>query len=938
MIWAVCAALAGAAALTYAHLRPRGARAALRFPSLQHVAGTAARRRRSAPLEQVGSWALRLAVLAVALLGIWAARRGPPQAILLTDEIRDGAPGLEDTAAWLAFEGDTARFGGEDLAPAAIALRSCSDTRPACLLRAAARTGRPLVLKSAFPREWEEPLREANVSFQFVRVPPADALAGPAAGAPARPAVRLRGTTGAARLWAAAIESAAAGSKAALEIADDGPPPPGWKGVIATSGPSPAVPWRPAVEVIPARGIALEDPLELAAGVPALPLGASLRFAGDPRFHSHFAGLVAERDGTIALAATPSELGRWAHEGRLVPLARAVLALASPAPLRVKSPPPGGKAPWTDGAGLPAGVGVVDVAPGTYLRKSGDVLLDLARPPALPGPALDDAALERLGGTPWKSPSGGPARATWLLGLALLLWLVASVPLRSRSLLPGLVTAALLTLLVADVSRPRTVEPGLVAEAAPELLPALSAIPRVCTAAACESLGLATPAGAPKEGATALVFDALQPRIDLLEVRVPGEVPLGSAAEVWATVRVRRAAGRTIEVQARPLGAAGARARVGVSSGDETSAVRLPVVPLAPGLLLVAVEAGLEGEPASDGRLVVLGTRQEPARRLLLSATPSWEARSAAEALEALGERPATESTRLATQAVFTRGASRRSPAALLGDAAALRAYDTLVLAGFRAADLPAAAVAGLRHFLEQGGAVLVLGNDGPPAALGWPESGDGDLSLHERLTGTFGGVEAFRFRGYAPGTDVDPPLGAEILGEVELEGGAPRPWIVGRAVGRGRLAQVTAPDLFRVSPPAGRGPAYRGLLARILAWAEAAPGRPGPALEPGWQGVRMPDGSLEGLPSGADPATLVTAPRARLRAALERRHQPFLEIDGAGGLAAAWGRVPRPSPVREQHKLRHDDLVFALLSASIGLEALLRRSRAGQGNATGTR
>jgi hypothetical protein len=133
-------------------------------------------------------------------------------------------------------------------------------------------------------------------------------------------------------------------------------------------------------------------------------------------------GLAAQAaDGTLCLASTDRELGRWAHDGTLSVVGRALQPWVAP-PLVLREASPGGAERWLDATGTVAAVGLADVAPGNYRRDDGEVLLSLARPEALAPAPLTDADLVARGGSPWQGGTAG--RWPWplwaLLGVALL--------------------------------------------------------------------------------------------------------------------------------------------------------------------------------------------------------------------------------------------------------------------------------------------------------------------------------------------------------------------------------------------------------------------------------------------------------------------------------------------------------------------------------------
>ncbi len=985
----LASALGAVAVLTWLHLRPRGTRTAPAVPSRQHLGGSPPRRRRTLHLEEALAWALRAACLFLALSGVWASRAGctgdmRPVALLdaaTPATVWEDVLGRTQAVAVLGFQGEQPRTEGDVPPPMQASLRECSDSRAACLLRAAALSARPAVLVGPLDSlEWRLALGQWARPFAFLRT---QGTAGPVADAaaplPPRADVQLAGTSAAAQGWAAALAVAAVperGTSAAsaggansplVEVTQPGqhvgPAPGAALQVVAVDGPEGPQPGAPAVEARTGQGLVLPDPLDVAAGTAGLGLLTTLALAEDSRF-TDVLPMAALHKGPgprqLVLAARAEELGNWAHQGSLVPLARALLAAGLPGPVRTLTPPAGGPVGWREVAGQRAPVGLLDVHPGEYLREDGRVALHLRRV-QVPGPAaLDDAQLARLGGHPVATLP--PRRPSWppllfALGLGCWAWAVWRTRAARAAWLPAAGVAAGLGLLLADASYEATRlapfeaalampagadastlgrlarQTGVGLEAATEggLGCARAGARRPCTL-----LGTVGLAAAPAEGTNILLFDETRPRVDVLQVEAPQEVALGQAAEVWVTLRARRARGRSVTLTLHSSSAAPVSHEVAVDAEDVVRTARLSLAPLTPGLSFVAVQAAVAGEAqAQDGRLLTLATRARTARRLVLAAAPGWEARAAAEALETPGADVQVLSL-LGTRAVLARGRTPQSPLGLLTTAEALQGVELLVLVGFGPGQLDGAAGAALRRYVQSGGAALVLDAPGAAAALGVelaPLPATAPLQL---LQGQLG-EEVVGFRGYAPTAALrEPPL-ATVLGRLGPSSAATlRPWVVGRALGEGRLAVVTAPDVWRLSPPGQNASAYRTVLARLVGWLLAPrASRAGVVLAEDWASVRLGahtwplplSGPVDGLAVDAvELETLLPWPRARLRAAAAARRHPFLEVDGAEALAAAWRRLPEAPRWKGRVALRDSDGAFAAVAALLALEAVARR------------
>jgi hypothetical protein len=991
-------ALASLAALSWLHLRPAGVRRAAPVPSVQHLHGASPRTRRALPLEEPRAWALRAASLLLVLVGTWASRSGCGEDVRPVAVVDPDASLAAWTAARtlaptrLGFAAERPLVEGEATGPLEASLQACSDTKAACLLRTADSCGRPLVLVGAFASaEWRLALAQRAKPFAFLRTEKAAAAAlAESTATPPLANVRLLGTEDATRLWAAALQTAAGETDAAsasglLQAAPvvavaEGPLPSTLPSaaaltLLSVAGPSVAQPDSPAAQREEHSGLLLPDPLDLAAGTAGLGLHTSLAFQEDARFTSVLRLLARAKDAgapLLALAATAEELGTWAHEGSLLPLARAVLAAGLKAPTLLRTAPAGGALGWTDGLGQEAPVGLLDVSPGRYQRTDGRVALQLARTEVPGVDALDDAALLHLGGRPFlKAPSARPGLPALLFSSALGVWLWGAFLTRRvrQAWLPGLAFAVGLALLLADVRWARVSTAAWTARLAVPNGPSANALAGLARAASvtpvqgldaswlacaspsalapCTPLGTVGWASGAPSGVDTLLFDAQAPRVDVLAVESPREVRLGTAAEVWTTVRVRRAEGRHLALTVRSTSAAPASEEFLVEGVDVVRKVRLALSPLAEGVAFLAVEARVPEEPqAEDGRLLALAARAASKRRLVLSSAPGWEARAVATALQGEGVTVDVLSL-LGARAVVARGQPPRTPQDVLRDKEALQGIGVLALVGFGPKDLDAAAREGLRRYVGAGGAALLLQAPGAAAALGVEVPGLAPTTPLQPLVGQVAPLDGVAFRGYAPAAHLHPPAGMAVLGRLGPAGeGDAAPWVLGRAFGQGRFLVVTAPDMWRLSPPGRGSEAYRQVLARLLGWLEAPEAARGRlVLAEGWESLRLEGGAesapvplpAQGLADGlavdaVELATFNHSPRASLRAAAARQHHPFLELEGPEALAAAWHRLPAPPRWRQDVPLRKSDVAFSALAFLLALEALARRRYSGSG------
>src|SRR5262249_37186815 len=148
------------------------------------------------------------------------------------------------------------------------------------------------------------------------------------------------------------------------------------------------------------------------------------------------------------------------------------------------------------------------------------------------------------------------------------------------------------------------------------------------------------------------------------------------------------------------------------------------------------------------------------------------------------------------------------------------------------------------------------------------------ESSLPSTMTGTFGDFRR-SFLGF-PAAKALPAPAADVLARLD---GAP--WIAGRGHGKGRIAAVAAPDLWRVGGPgSGRAP-YEELLGRVVAWLEGPRAGVGVELS---QDLRRLDGRELPVPDVAglavdpvDPYQLLPEGRGRRRVDAARENRPFL-------------------------------------------------------------
>lgn len=886
------------AAVTWAHLKRTGQAQATPFPSLQHLGGPTVPRRRRPRLDDVLGWALRCGVLMCLVAGVCADRQqlypGPLPRVVLIDPATGAqgwalaAHGARDTR--LGFEQGQVRAEGELANWLAPIVRACSASVRRCLARAAVHAQRPVLVVAAPSTSGWEGLDEFTADLEWLEVPsqPAgESVAEPTAQATAfaAPSIERVGTSAAAWVWAAALREAAGTMTGSLTVAVCDPgsceADAGAK-VVALTGPREAEAGWPAVRSLPVHAVQLDVSV---AQTPALVVEASLSFEASPS--QFIGGLAAQRGREVAVAATEADLGRWAHEGQLLPLARVLLNTLG-AQRTSTDWPLGGR--WRDEHGTAVPLGVLDLAPGKYTRADGTVVVQLTR-------ASTETTTRQVG--PHRAQPAWSLPCT-LFAVALVVLVVAS--LRERRVSSGLLAlgaAVVLSVWLLNVQREAPRVPrqavrlgvGLDEAVAEAVLDAgLSLAP---CAECLEVARLDTPRGAAVAGSSGVVFSLTQPRVDVLSVRAPDELVLGQAAQVEVAIRVRRAAGQLLTVNAAPSHGAPTARTLTVDGADVVLGVTLPVVPLLAGVENVTVEASVPGaEDAAQTSCEVVSRR---VRRMVLAGAPSWDARFAKEALRTHADGETATLTRIGATAVQAMGVARADPLRLVVTPHALDDVATVVLTGFTTAELAGAPARALTAFVEGGGALVFLGSSGIEA-LGWPSLGSPE-GPDKRLAALLEpGAEPIEITAVSmpPSTG---PLAHEVLASV---GG--QPWVVGRAQGLGRVTVVRGTDLFRLSPVAGQEGVAERVFFRALGWAEAAPSAAAPR---------------EAQPLRSH------QPRAIRRAEAQRARQPFVELDGPEEVAETFRNVP-PLPARGwPSPLRHDWWLFVSVLGLLVGEAL---------------
>lgn len=943
---ALFGALAAAwAALTALHLRSRPRSGAVPFPSFQHLEGLAPKRRPALPLEEPLRWLMRVAALGLAAWALFLARGASRKPLVLLVE-----PGLQ-ASAWdgaaamvrassrpalaLTLRGDgpvvdaTAKA-AEAAERARRTLASCSATPMACLVRAGREIAGETILVSRLVGRAET--YEGLGSFRYVRdassVATDTAKPSPTPNSIGTGSVKVSrlGSSNAARVWTAALEAGAegwTGGSVDIRVVDHVDVAKSAGGILVV----PVTSASKGARVAAIGGVALGEDASLAAGVGALDLGSSMTLEPDAMARVLVPNVMSRTGDVIRVAATDEDLGRWAHGPVLEAMARIVLFEAGGS-LRLDDARPGGSHRWKPDAPL----GLADVAPGRYEREDGRVSIAVRREEETTAKVIADGALQARGGVKLDSlpPMTSSIRWPLLLLLAAIALRLGDVPRGGglRILVPYTLGVGILSMLAFDgtfLRRPG-VRRALVTSGSLSIAGAErdDSCERPGTGAPCVVTARAARPDDATGATNAIVFSAERPRVDLVSWEVPSEIRTGEAGLLRVTLDVRRAAGRDVTLSARPTSGPSAEATRKVTGDREVVSMTVPVRAASDGVSFVLVRARVGDE--GDAVVVPIVTRTRGTNRLVLAAAPGWEARAAGEALAKRGE--VVRLTRVGATANLSRGATPPTSAdpldRLSGD---LSTVDLLVLAGFGGEELSSKATR-LERYVRDGGAILFLGE--PPRLPGLPlptvaaESAE-ENSLPTRVTGTLGDRRV-TFLGFGA-WKASLPVAGLVLGRL-----GHAPWIVGRSVGRGRIAAMTAPDAWRT------GRDYATVLGDVVGWLEANRAGSGAALSPdyrslslGGQRVSLPASGIGGFAVDAvDPAALLPAGRARARTEAARLRRPFLETDTGEELTTMLARFPQPGPLPRTLSARDLDSVWLALAALLVLEVAIRRRPAG--------
>lgn len=656
----------------------------------------------------------------------------------------------------------------------------------------------------------------------------------------------------------------------------------------------------------------------------------------------------AGRGRVVRASGTADDLGGFAHDGALARLARVAASFAVARPTIVSEPPPADRFFWRRGGKL-FPVGLVDVPPGRYVREDGAVeyaaarKADEAREPA----PLDDATLASLGARRGPEvPKGGEAgvlipalfvaalllrlldrpprgrfafavHALHALGIAALVLLVLDVrpsfwrndrrlvkvvlPAAGDARLRDELSRALGPLFDVRSERGEAIDderPAIVRNAEPRVqavVGSLDSPPDVSDAAVSGRDDVGVP--------ILLVGGESRPGVRLVAVDAPAAVGVGEPASLFATLLTRNVRGETARLELGDAG--GLLASVRIPPGSSVLRLSLPLTAARPGRLFAVVRS--RGVGAAAAAVVKVEGRPAARRVLIVAGSPSWEARRALEALAA----PHVDTS---VTAAFGRaaGIARRSESgsvAMALSSPSLAGLDAAVLESVGKEECPAACARGVAEAVQRGLGLLVLGDplhqlddSGLLPARARGATTTSPAALAGELD--FGaGSEPVSFEGFPPAPAELAP-GAVVLGRLGRREEPRRPWIVGREIGRGRVVQILAPDLWRASEHDRRRVLLEA-LAFALAREKAAKPRPEEA------------------------AALLAERRARLAEAARHSRVGMAEVTRVEEAAAILSKLPEPPERRVELRTRRSRALAILLLALVTFETFVRRRAA---------
>jgi hypothetical protein len=748
----------------------------------------------------------------------------------------------------------------------------------------------------------------------------------------------LSGSSSAARIWAAALAVESGGTLEEIASIADVPP----RTIVVASGDihtssSPAsfviaASEAPDAEMKGVEGLVYEPHARAAAGRSAdaarFSVSRPLRTGGHPLARSPEGDriLLEREDGgesaagaRIVACGTDEDLGRLLHEGTLGRLCRVILSsLTVPA------------APET--AGLPLTLSELKKFGGTPFHVPVSRRTFSAFPPAL---LLFSLALFARLLDARSSPPGvwrGIDRALFVAATLCLVALVLNLRPETRRVkvpqlsvlgsegVPDATSRALAGRLAERLKGRATVQSGG---------SFISKQPAIVRLDAPVSLFVASRSKPPRpvnvrerlDAPLLLVGDGNESWAEIAAVDAPERAFLGRAIGIAVTVRASSPASIPLALRLSDRGGLVSEVAVSMLPGTHVLRALLPFRAGTPGRRALAVS--VHGAGAEDVRGLTLSVGPSKRRIVILSASPSWEGRSAARLL-AGDDAVVVRWIRVGRSADLFRTTAvdeaARTPFALLA-LDLIQPGDVIVLEGFGAGDLDARVEKEITAAVEKGAGLLILGPPDRefagsplvallPARLTALDAAERPLEVQGESVST-GTSRALRFKGFVPFPAAVSP-GAAVLGTLGPTNGPRRPWLVGRAVGRGRVLRVLSADLWRAEREG-----TPSLSRELVAWVTA------PVLDD-----RV---SANGAGSGDSDDILdelAQARRPRLRVAALAAGVSYEE---AGTLDEAVRRIERlRSRMRiERVVLRRSPLFAALLMALIAANVAVRRLRA---------
>lgn len=314
--------------------------------------------------------------------------------------------------------------------------------------------------------------------------------------------------------------------------------------------------------------------------------------------------------------------------------------------------------------------------------------------------------------------------------------------------------------------------------------------------------------------AFAVFGDRDGPVVSLDGVRAPEAAPPNSRVPITVSAHVTGARGRTLDVALRSNGLVVDRGTRAIASDDERMSVPLTFAPAIPGAAPLRITSMISGTQDSATTDIVVDVKQTRLSVLFFDPRPSWMSTFVRRAIERDPRFVLT--SRVVTSRNLSTDAGR--PPARLGDAAALTAFDAVVVGAPDA--LADADVSGLEAYLRRrGGGVVLLFDQRAPGpyeritnAGGWGISTDSAV-----VTIGMTGADSVALRASEVMWPLRAPSDARVIARTSRNpkhAASDVPAVWRTSVGAGRLVVSGALDAWRFRDRSGFDGFWRGLVA----------------------------------------------------------------------------------------------------------------------------